>query len=120
MVLGALAKCIKPGFTHFGKRCTNIVSPADGGRATVYFGDGTSVEADVVIGADGIKSTVRQSVLPDDDKSDHISFSGTTVYRGLVPTALARTAGVTSEFPLGMNCFIGKDKVGIKNDKERC
>ena len=117
MVLGALAKCIKPGITHFGKRCTSIVSPADGGRTTVHFGDGTSVDADVVIGADGIKSTVRQSVLPDDDKSDHISFSGTIVYRGLVPTTVARAAGVTSEFSLGMNCFIGKDKVGTQSDR---
>ena len=120
MVLGALAKCIKPGITHFGKRCTNIVSPGDGGRTTIYFGDGTSVEADVVIGADGIKSAVRQSVLPDDDKSDHISFSGTIVYRGLVPTAVARAAGVTSDFPLGINYFIGKDKVGVQSGRETC
>lgn len=113
LVLAALAKRIKPGITHFGKRCASVVSPPDGGRAVVHFTDGTNVDADVVIGADGIKSTVRQATLPENDQSDHVSFSGTVAYRGLVPTAVARAAGVTSEFPMGMNCFIGKDKVRL-------
>ncbi|KAK7695347.1 hypothetical protein QCA50_002539 [Cerrena zonata] len=115
LVLAALAKCIKPRVTHFGKRCSAIEASPYGGRTVVHFTDNTSVEADVVIGADGIKSTVRQAVLPEDDKSDHIGFSGTVAYRGLVPTPVARAAGVNSDFPMGMNCFIGKDKHIIVN-----
>ncbi len=51
-------------------------------RATVFFDDGTSASADLVIGADGIKSVVRKHVLGD----DHPVFTGQVAWRCLVPT----------------------------------
>jgi salicylate hydroxylase len=48
----------------------------------VSFADGTAVEADVVLGADGIRSTVREHLL-----ADRPRFSGHAIFRGLVPAA---------------------------------
>ncbi|MDP9261299.1 MAG: FAD-dependent oxidoreductase [Actinomycetota bacterium] len=51
-----------------------------GGRLT--FADGrTDSDADVVVAADGVRSTVRQLLVG----SDEPVFSGTVVYRGLLP-----------------------------------
>jgi salicylate hydroxylase len=63
-----------------GKRCVGV-TPADDG-VTVSFADGTSVEADVVLGADGIRSTVRGHLLDDRPR-----FAGHAIFRGLVPSA---------------------------------
>jgi salicylate hydroxylase len=49
-------------------------------EATLHFSDGTTVAADLVVGADGIHSAVRAQLTRDDAR-----YSGTTVYRGLVP-----------------------------------
>jgi salicylate hydroxylase len=50
--------------------------------AQVRFTDGTSVEADLVIGADGIKSIVRRAVIGDDQPQ----FTGHVAWRLTVPT----------------------------------
>src|SRR5699024_9333601 len=49
---------------------------------TLRFADGSSEEADVVVGADGIHSAVRRSILG----AEHPEFTGTVAYRGVVPT----------------------------------
>ena len=36
-----------------------------GGGVVAYFADGGTAEGDVLIGADGLRSTVRQQCLPD-------------------------------------------------------
>jgi 2-polyprenyl-6-methoxyphenol hydroxylase-like FAD-dependent oxidoreductase len=40
------------------------------GRVTAYFSDGTSANADVMVGADGANSRVRQQLLPDAERID--------------------------------------------------
>lgn len=51
------------------------------GSPLLHLSDGTSVEADVVVGADGIHSRVRDSVV-----GAHPSrFSGSVAYRALIP-----------------------------------
>jgi salicylate hydroxylase len=62
---------------HVGRRCVRVDSAAD--RAEVVFDDGV-VDADVVAGADGIHSVVRDRIAP-----DRPVFSGQAIYRGLVP-----------------------------------
>jgi salicylate hydroxylase len=61
-----------------------------GDRARVCFQDGSTVDADVVVGADGIHSVVR-SMFYDDAPV----FSGTIAYRGLIP--MERLPGLSGE-----------------------
>jgi 2-polyprenyl-6-methoxyphenol hydroxylase-like FAD-dependent oxidoreductase len=46
----------------YGKRFTHYETDADG--VTAYFADGTSARGDLLVGADGINSVVRQQYLP--------------------------------------------------------
>ena len=46
--------------SHLSKRCVSVRrGERNAGRAVLLFADGSTHEADVVIGADGIKSAVR-------------------------------------------------------------
>ena len=64
-----------------GARCTGVV--ADGRAPALRFEDGTSVEVDLVVGADGIRSTVRQSIAP---REEAPRYSGLCAWRGVVQT----------------------------------
>ncbi|PCH34043.1 FAD/NAD(P)-binding domain-containing protein [Wolfiporia cocos MD-104 SS10] len=95
--LNAMVKFVDPSITHFNKRCTSVApSASNPGRTMIHFADGTTHEADVVIGADGIKSSVRPYVAGDD--ASRVIFSNTICYRGLIPMATVRAAGVTLDF----------------------
>jgi salicylate hydroxylase len=54
-----------------------------GGRVEIALDDGRRFAADGVVAADGIRSPIRQSLVGADDPV----FSGTVVYRGVVPRA---------------------------------
>jgi salicylate hydroxylase len=62
-------------------RCIDITQTPD--RATLSFADGRTAVADVVVGADGIRSAVRESLFG----ADAPRFTGHIVWRGLVPTS---------------------------------
>jgi salicylate hydroxylase len=66
---------------HVSKRCVHVESGA--GAAVLKFADGTQVEADVVVGADGIHSTVK-SVLHGPGAP---RFTGVICWRGQVDAA---------------------------------
>ena len=51
-------------------RPSSDTKPGVDGRVTAYFSDGTSATADVLIGADGANSRVRQQLLPDAERID--------------------------------------------------
>ncbi|KAF5991128.1 FAD-dependent oxidoreductase [Streptomyces mirabilis] len=59
LLLGSLAA----GTVQWGRTLASVSGPADGPR-TLTFADGTAVEADLVIGADGAFSRVRTAVSP--------------------------------------------------------
>jgi len=73
-MLGLLSR----GVVRLGMRCQSIVERPD--SIGLEFAGGERVSADVVVGADGIHSTVRRYLFPDQPR-----FSGHTIYRGLVP-----------------------------------
>jgi 2-polyprenyl-6-methoxyphenol hydroxylase-like FAD-dependent oxidoreductase len=58
------------------------VQPGDTGhRATIHMADGEPVAADLVIGADGARSTVRRAVDPERPEAD---YAGVLLWRALV------------------------------------
>lgn len=77
-----LADSIPEGVVHLGHRAARFEQDEAG--VVVHFENGESVEGDLVIGADGIHSVLRPYVWEDSEPV----FSGTSVYRGLVPRDL--------------------------------
>ena len=65
--------------SHCGHRATGFAQDAD--KARVTFANGATIEADVVVAADGIHSELRPYVFPPSKPV----FHGTISYRGLVP-----------------------------------
>jgi len=78
-LVALLAEPLPDGVVSVGRRATSLEQDADGAR--VGFADGSGVEADVVVAADGIHSELRHHVVPPAEPV----FSGSVAYRGLVP-----------------------------------
>ena len=85
-LLDVLADALPPGLVTLGKRCTRV--EPDGATAVARFADGSEIEADVIIGADGIHSAVRTSLFGPDDPR----FTGKICYRSVVPARAVRGA----------------------------
>ena len=64
---------------HLGCRLVNIVQERD--SVVLEFANGRVERADLVVGADGVRSTVRRWVTGADDAV----YSGTSAFRGIVP-----------------------------------
>jgi salicylate hydroxylase len=69
-----------PDRVHLGARLVAVTQNA--GEARLHMSDGTTVAADLVVGADGIHSIAREQIVADKPR-----YSGLTIYRGLVPAA---------------------------------
>lgn len=74
-----LAEALPTGLLHLGRRAVGFDETAAG--VDLHFADGSTTRADVVVGADGIHSVIRSSIV-----FDRPRFSGQSVYRGLVPS----------------------------------
>jgi salicylate hydroxylase len=64
---------------HLGHRLVELVDQGDSIR--LAFANGRSAEADLVVGADGVRSVVRRFVTGGEDAI----YSGTSAFRGIVP-----------------------------------
>ena len=63
---------------HFGKGFTGLVQ--DAGGVTAFFDDGTTAKGDLLIGADGLRSTVRAQLMPDVQPQ----YAGYVAWRSIV------------------------------------
>ncbi|KAK2067806.1 hypothetical protein P8C59_001513 [Phyllachora maydis] len=63
-----------------------------GEKVVLRFGDGTTAEADVVLGCDGVHSTMRRELLGHDHPAAQAHYAHKTVYRALVPLPGAMAA----------------------------
>ena len=96
--------------SHHNKRCIKVTQ--DSNECTVHFEDSTTYTADVVLGADGVKSAVRAAVLGE-GAPDPVVYGNTYCYRGLISIEDIRSAGVETELTKRQVCFVGVDKVSI-------
>ena len=78
----AILEKVRPGTIAFGKRLADVKT--DGAGANLIFDDGTAAEADVVIGADGVNSRVREAVVG----PGRSRFIGAVAHRAIYPSAL--------------------------------
>ncbi|MCW5251332.1 FAD-dependent oxidoreductase [Streptomyces sp. SHP 1-2] len=76
----ALLGVLPEGMVRLGHRLERVEDRGD--RSLLAFADGTTVEADLVVGADGIKSVVRQQLFSDRAPV----FSGEHAYRAVIST----------------------------------
>ncbi|MFE1929361.1 FAD-dependent oxidoreductase [Streptomyces sp. NPDC059474] len=68
-----LLDSLKPGTVQWGRALDRVGGPADGPRQ-LSFADGTTIETDLVIGADGASSRVRPVVSPAVPEYTGVSF----------------------------------------------
>ncbi len=77
-LLNTLAGALPPSAIHTGHRCVGFDQDRDAAR--LRFANGATFEADVVIAADGIQSTLQTFVV----EASKPVYSGSRAYRGLI------------------------------------
>ncbi|KAH8754850.1 salicylate hydroxylase [Diaporthe sp. PMI_573] len=77
---------LPPDRMHASKKLENV-DRDDDGSLTVHFSDGSTHDCDILIGADGIHSTVRKLILGEDDPAAVPRNSGCWAIMALKPYA---------------------------------
>ncbi|KAK4697080.1 salicylate hydroxylase, partial [Lecanoromycetidae sp. Uapishka_2] len=90
--LDELVKMMPEGMVGFSKNLDSVVDRGDGEKLLLKFRDGSSEEADAVIGCDGIRSRVRELILGEDNPASYPSYTHKYAFRGLIPMERARAA----------------------------
>ena len=78
-LLDVLRHALKATEIRLGKRCVGVESSDR--AAAARFADGSAIEADIVVGADGIHSAVREALFG----ADAPRFTGCICWRGMAP-----------------------------------
>lgn len=81
-LVGALHNALPSGTASFGREAATVHQNES--SVTVRFTDGTEAAADLLIGADGIRSVVRRSIMGDQP----VRYSGYTCWRGICDVGL--------------------------------
>jgi len=96
-LLAIIAAGFAPERLHLGYRLVGLSDKGD--RIEAWFENSVRMTADVVIGADGINSTVRAALLGEEAPR----FAGCVAYRGLVPVERIADLGLE----LGSQSWVG-------------
>jgi salicylate hydroxylase len=96
--IDALIGVLPESMVHLGHKAARVEDHGD--RATVSFENGASVTADLVVAADGIRSTIREQLFSDQQPV----FAGEHAYRAVIPAA--GTYGLTVDDNLRM--YLGR------------
>ncbi len=96
--LEVLMGMVPEGVVRFGKRLSGVERRGEG--VVLRFEDGTSAEADAVVGCDGVKSRVRGFVV--EGEGAKCGYSGKYAYRCMIPMEKAIEA-------------IGEDRTGVSS-----
>lgn len=86
---------------EYGKRLVSVTSGS--GRSTVQFSDGSTIIANLVVGADGINSTVRTLIDPNAPKPLHVPLLNVG---GVADVTVDADVGSTY-FVFGRHAFLG-------------
>ncbi|KAI0062891.1 FAD/NAD(P)-binding domain-containing protein [Artomyces pyxidatus] len=117
--LDVFIRHLPKGVAHFGKRIISYSQPEPAGPITISFSDDTETTCDVLIGCDGIKSTVRGIMFKhlaqlrhDPQLLDYIEpvWSGTVAYRGLIPVSNLSSNGRSHHTLHSPMMYCGKNK----------
>jgi salicylate hydroxylase len=76
-----LQEAIPAEHIHLGRTCVDVSTDSD--TAIARFQDGSAVEADVIVGADGIRSNVRMSLFG----ASQPRFTKSVAWRGIIDIA---------------------------------
>ncbi|EPS44482.1 hypothetical protein H072_1518 [Dactylellina haptotyla CBS 200.50] len=111
---------------HYGKTVTTVTPRENGVEVT--FADGETIMADLVVGADGIKSTVRKAAFPGvEARFEGLVGVGSTIPYSAVPTSEhpkelpynyknAKSSPIVMTF--GSNGFFGYSPINSKMGEE--
>ncbi|PYH99091.1 mannitol 1-phosphate dehydrogenase [Aspergillus ellipticus CBS 707.79] len=110
-LLDVMTSLIPRERVRFNKRVLEVVEAGENDTVRITFDDGEVVEADAVIGCDGVKGPTRQAVLagryPDQVKA---FYSGKYVYRAIIPMENAQE--ILGDYAGDAKAFVGH-KVNI-------
>jgi salicylate hydroxylase len=93
----SLLRRFPAGRLHTSQRCTGVAT--DGHAASATFAGGEQIEADVIVGADGVRSIVRECLFGKDTPR----YTGQSCFRTMLPMDQVPDA-------------IGPDRISLKRD----
>lgn len=88
-----LTKLLPESCLQFNKELVEILDDNlgfDGKKTQLRFRDGSSAEADIVVGCDGIRSQVRRHILGPENPASSPGYTHKFAFRGMVPIHKAK------------------------------
>ncbi|KAF3760429.1 FAD/NAD(P)-binding domain-containing protein [Cryphonectria parasitica EP155] len=84
LFLTQMASRLPPDTVQFSKELESYIDEGSD-KVLLRFTDGTTAEADALVGCDGIHSRTRELLLGESDPASHAHYSHKMVYRALLP-----------------------------------